>query len=205
EKLNNVFGAYVASLGLRQLRIAETEKYAHVTFFFNGGSEASLPGEEHTLIASPKVATYDLEPAMSADAITAKLVANIASNAFDVIICNYANADMLGHTGKLAAAVTAVECIDSCLTEIINITGKMHVDVLITADHGNVECMFNPHNNQAHTAHTTALVPLVYVGNKAHFLVKQGSLCDVAPTILRLLNLPIPSEMTGKNILQLQD
>ncbi|ODN43081.1 2,3-bisphosphoglycerate-independent phosphoglycerate mutase [Piscirickettsia litoralis] len=196
--LKNVLGQVLSKAGKKQLRIAETEKYAHVTFFFNGGVEDAFSGEERELIASPQVATYDLQPEMSAQELTDKLVAAIASQEFDAIICNYANADMVGHTGDYSAAVKAIEALDQCIGQVVAAGQKVGADILITADHGNAELMVNPQTGQAHTAHTSNLVPLVYVGKDATLTKEGGSLSDIAPTMLQLLDLTIPTEMTGK-------
>lgn len=202
--IKNAFGEYVSKLGLKQLRIAETEKYAHVTFFFNGGAEAPLLGEERILIPSPKVATYDLKPDMSAIELTDRLTAAISSEKFDVIICNYANPDMVGHTGKLDAAIQALECIDSCLRRVIDASKAIGAEVLITSDHGNVEKMFDEETQQAHTAHTTNLVPVVYFGRSAVATTQQGVLYDIAPTLLYLLGLVQPTEMTGHTLFRFE-
>lgn len=201
NKLENVLGQYLADQGKTQLRIAETEKYAHVTFFFNGGAEAPFALEDRELIASPQVKTYDLQPEMSASEVTDKLVTAINSNKYDAIICNYANGDMVGHTGNFDAAVSAVECLDSCLTRICAAVEANNAELLITADHGNVEKMQDEVSGQAFTSHTNGPVPLVYVGNNKHVSLANGSLCDLAPTLLTLLNMPIPKQMTGKNLL----
>ncbi len=203
QALKNVLGAYIAELGLKQLRIAETEKYAHVTFFFNGGREQPFVGEDRILIPSPKVATYDLQPEMSAIELTDKLVAAITAKQYDVIICNYANPDMVGHTGKMSAAIKAVETVDACLKRIITALQEAGGEALITADHGNVEQMHNIETGQPHTAHTSNLVPLVYVGRKAIFKKTAGALTDVVPTLLTVMGLPKPIEMTGHNLLEL--
>lgn len=199
-RLNNMLGEYIAQQGLRQLRIAETEKYAHVTFFFNGGEETVYPGEERQLIPSPKVATYDLQPEMSAVALTDALIAAIKSRQFDFIVCNFANPDMVGHTGNFSAAVKAIETIDVCLERVIQTLQEVGGEALITADHGNAECMHDSNTGQAHTAHTTNLVPVLYVGRKALPSVNEGVLYDIAPTVLYCLGLEKPSEMTGKSL-----
>ncbi len=204
ETLKNVLGAYLAENGLRQLRIAETEKYAHVTFFFNGGEEQPFPGEDRILVESPQVATYDLKPEMHAPELTDKLIEAINSGQYHVIICNFANPDMVGHTGKLDAAIKAIETIDQCLERIGSAVKATGAELLITADHGNAEQMADPKTHQAHTAHTSNLVPFVYMGRTAK-LNDSGSLSDVAPTILHLIGLPQPSEMTGQNLIHLQD
>jgi 2,3-bisphosphoglycerate-independent phosphoglycerate mutase len=203
ESLTNTLGEYLASLGKTQLRIAETEKYAHVTFFFSGGREELYAGEQRILIPSPQVATYDLQPEMSAFEVTDKLVAAIKSGDFDALICNYANGDMVGHTGVFDAAVKAVEALDVCLGRLYQAIKETGGEMLITADHGNVEQMMDNTTGQAHTAHTCELVPFAYVGRKAS--IKQGGvLSDVAPTLLSLMGLPIPTEMTGKVLVEFQ-
>jgi len=200
QSLANGFGEYIANLGLTQLRISETEKYAHVTFFFNGGEETVYPNEERILIPSPKVETYDLKPEMSAVEVTDKLVDAIESKRFDAIICNYANCDQVGHTGDFEAAVKAVEAVDQCLARVLDALRKVGGQALITADHGNVEEMFDESTNQPMTQHTTLPVPLVYVGERALSLTSGGSLADIAPTMLQLMGVNIPAEMTGKNL-----
>ena len=201
EKLNNVLGAWLAEQGKTQLRIAETEKYAHVTFFFNGGREEPFANEDRELIPSPQVKTYDLKPEMSAFEVTDKLVAAINSGKYDAIICNYANGDMVGHTGDFEASVKAVEAVDQCLGRIVEAIQSNDGHLLVTADHGNVEQMLDPETGQPLTSHTNGPVPLVYVGSSALNFVSQGSLCDLAPTMLSLMQLPIPAEMTGKVLL----
>tara|TARA_R110000787_G_scaffold16806_4_gene52742 strand:- start:703 stop:2250 length:1548 start_codon:yes stop_codon:yes gene_type:complete len=201
QTTRNSFGEYLASLGKTQLRIAETEKYAHVTFFFSAGREAEYPGEDRILVPSPDVATYDLCPEMSAHQITEQLVAAINSGAYDAIICNFANGDMVGHTGFFDAAVTAVEVIDQCLADITTALKATGGQCLITADHGNVEKMQSSENGQALTSHTTDPVPLVYFGNRNIHLRDGGSLADVAPTMLALLDIAPPGEMTGHSLL----
>lgn len=200
-----VLGELFAQQHLTQLRLAETEKYAHVTFFFNGGREEPFAGESRTLIPSPKVATYDLAPEMSAEAITDVLVDAIENRRFDVIICNYANADMVGHTGIFEATLKAVETIDHCLGRIVDAIQKVEGALLITADHGNADNLFDENTGQPHTAHTTAPVPLVYVGKRPAVFKSEGRLCDVAPTILQLLSINQPSEMTGNPLLSWLD
>ncbi len=202
EKLVNVLGEYLSRHNMSQLRIAETEKYAHVTFFFNGGIETPFSGEERILVPSPKVATYDLQPEMSAPQLTDKLVEAIQSDEYDVIICNYANADMVGHTGKLPAAIKAIEAVDRCLQRVTEALLAVGGEALITADHGNAELMVNEETGQPHTAHTNLVVPLVYVGRAAKVLVEDAVLSDIAPTMLRLLHMPIPAEMTGRAIFE---
>ncbi len=199
----NVLGEYIANQGLCQLRIAETEKYAHVTFFFNGGREQAFEREDRILVPSPKVATYDLQPEMSAPELTNKLVNAIESKKFDMIICNYANADMVGHTGKMPAAIKAVEAIDHAIEKITAALARVDGEMLITADHGNIEQMENHKTGQPHTAHTSEPVPLVYVGKRPlKFGNSPGTLCDVAPTLLGLMGLTQPDEMTGHDLLK---
>ena len=201
ENLVNSLGEYLASQGKQQLRIAETEKYAHVTFFFSGGREALYDGEERTLIASPDVDTYDKKPEMSAYEVTEKLVEAINSGRFDTIICNYANCDQVGHTGNFDASVKAVEAVDSCLKQVIDAVAAQGGEVLITADHGNVEEMFDETSNQPHTQHTTLPVPLVYAGPRKISLDSGGSLADIAPTILDMMGLDKPAEMSGRSLI----
>ncbi len=198
--IRNGFGEYTASLGLKQLRIAETEKYAHVTYFFNGGTEQPYPGEDRILVPSPKVATYDLQPEMSAVEVTGKLEAAIRSGQYHAIICNYANCDMVGHTGILEAAVKAVETLDECIGCVVGAMLECGGEVLITADHGNAEQMIDHSTHQAHTAHTLNLVPFLYIGRKAG-MIDGGALQDVAPTLLAMMGLPQPPEMTGKPLI----
>jgi 2,3-bisphosphoglycerate-independent phosphoglycerate mutase len=205
ERLVNTFGQYIANLGLRQLRLAETEKYAHVTFFFNGGIEQPNEGEERKLVPSPKVATYDLVPAMSAPEVTDVLVEAIRSGRYDAIICNYANGDMVGHTGLFEAAVQAVEVLDACLGRVAAALDEYGGEMLITADHGNAEQMMDFASGQPHTAHTTNLVPLIYLGKRRATLAENGALCDVAPTLLQLMGLQQPPEMTGRALLQWEE
>ena len=200
QELRNTLGEYLAGRGMRQLRIAETEKYAHVTFFFSGGREAPFEGETRELIPSPKVATYDLQPEMSAVELTDALVAAIRSGTHDLIVCNYANGDMVGHTGVFDAAVQAVETLDTCLARIRDALVEVGGQALITADHGNCERMSDAANGQPHTAHTTEPVPLVYLGGRALELDAGGTLADVAPTLLTLMGLPQPAEMTGHSL-----
>ena len=200
SSLDNVLGEYLAKQGKTQLRIAETEKYAHVTFFFSGGREEPFEGEERILIPSPKVATYDLQPEMSAPEVTDRIVEAIEQQRFDVIIVNYANGDMVGHTGVFSAAVAAVECLDACIGRIQTALNKVGGEALITADHGNVEQMSDDSTGQAHTAHTCEPVPFVYMGPRQVELREGGILSDVAPTMLALLGLEQPSEMTGRSI-----
>ncbi len=199
-RMQDLFGEVLARNNLKQLRIAETEKYAHVTYFFNGGEETVFDGEERVLIPSPKVATYDLKPEMSAPDLTKRLVESIEGGEFDVIVANVANPDMVGHSGKFEAAVAAVEAVDELLGAVVEATGKVDGELLITADHGNVEQMTDPSNGQAHTAHTTNPVPLVYVGSRELQLAEQGSLRDLAPTMLYLLGLDAPEAMSGRSL-----
>jgi 2,3-bisphosphoglycerate-independent phosphoglycerate mutase len=197
QSVANGFGEVVAAQGLKQLRIAETEKYAHVTYFFNGGVETPYPGEERILVPSPRVATYDLKPEMSAYEVTEKLVEAIRSRRFSAIVCNYANGDMVGHTGNLAAAIRAIEVLDECIGRVVAAMREAGGEVLITADHGNAETMLDPATRQAHTAHTLNVVPLLYVGRKAQ-IAGRGALQDVAPTLLMMMGLPQPPQMTGR-------
>ena len=201
ENLVNSFGEYLATQNKQQLRIAETEKYAHVTFFFSGGREELFDGEERILIPSPKVNTYDQMPEMSAHEVTEKLLEAIASGKYDSIICNYANCDQVGHTGNFEASVKAVEVVDSCLQQVVEAVAEQDGQVLITADHGNVEEMFDEASNQPHTQHTTLPVPLIYAGGQDLALDKDGSLADVAPTLLALMGLDQPKEMSGRSLL----
>ncbi len=201
QSVGNGFGEYLANRGLRQLRIAETEKYAHVTYFFSGGTETPYPGEDRILVPSPKVATYDLKPEMSAGEVTDRLVEAIAGGKYDAIVCNYANGDMVGHTGNLEAATLAIETLDLCIGRVVDATRRAGGEVLITADHGNAEQMFDPQTGQPHTAHTLNLVPCVYVGRRAR-LADRGALSDLAPTLLAMLGLPPPAEMTGHSLLR---
>lgn len=202
--LVNVLGEYLANQGKTQLRIAETEKYAHVTFFFSGGREQPFVGEERILIPSPNVATYDLQPEMSAPEVTDRIVEAIEQQKYDVIVVNYANGDMVGHTGVFDAAVAAVECLDHCVDRIVTALDKVGGEALITADHGNVEQMEDECTGQAHTAHTCEPVPFIYVGKRPATMRNDGVLADVAPTMLTLMGLPIPAEMTGRSIVELK-
>ena len=195
EKMKNILGAYLSSLGLKQLRIAETEKYAHVTFFFNGGLDTPFDGEDRILIPSPKVDTYDQQPEMSAPEVTDNLVEAIQSQKYDVIICNFANADMVGHTGHFDAAVKAVETLDNCLGRVWNALKSVGGEMIVTADHGNAERMVNHDTGQPHTAHTSNVVPLLFAGRDA-VCHEKGTLSDIAPTMLALMDLPIPAEMS---------
>lgn len=201
--VKNTLGDCVSELGFKQLRIAETEKYAHVTFFFNGGVEESLPGEDRSLIQSPKVKTYDLQPEMSAFELTESLVSEITSKKYKLIVCNFANTDMVGHTGNLSAAIKAVEAVDSCLGRIHQAAKETQTEILITADHGNAEQMTDNLTKKSHTAHTTNPVPLVYIGNNKSSLLGPhiGTLADLAPTLLSLMGIKQPEEMTGQSLL----
>jgi 2,3-bisphosphoglycerate-independent phosphoglycerate mutase len=200
--LSNTLGEIVAKSGLHQLRIAETEKYAHITFFLNGGIEKTFENEDRILIPSPKVATYNLQPEMSAPAVTDAILKAIENNHYDLIICNYANADMVGHTGDFQATVKAVECLDHCMYRIAQALENKQGSLLITADHGNAEIMFDNATCQAHTAHTSEPVPLLYIGPDGwRFKNENGSLIDIAPTVLTLLGIKIPAEMTGESLL----
>ena len=199
--LTNTLGEYLQDQGKTQLRIAETEKYAHVTFFFSGGREAEYDGEARILVPSPDVATYDIQPEMSAPEVTDKLVAAIESGQYDVLVVNYANADMVGHTGIFDAAVQAVEALDMCVGRIETAVRAAGGDMLITADHGNCEQMQDYESGQVHTQHTTEHVPLIYIGEKNLQVRKGGKLSDVAPTILALMDIEPPSEMTGESLL----
>ena len=201
SSLSNTLGEYLQDNGKTQLRLAETEKYAHVTFFFSGGREAEYDGESRILVASPDVATYDLQPEMSAPEVTDKLVAAIESGQHDVIIVNYANGDMVGHTGVFDAAVQAVEALDVCVGRVASAVRAAGGHLLITADHGNCEQMQDYDSGQVHTQHTTEHVPLIYVGDKKVTVRSGGKLSDIAPTILALMALEAPAEMTGENLL----
>lgn len=207
QRVKNTFGEYISSLGLHQLRIAETEKYAHVTFFFNGGEERVFPGEDRILVPSPHVATYDLQPEMSAAEVTDRLVEAIDSRKYAAIICNFANADMVGHTGVFEATVKAIETIDTCLGRIEAAAKRSGMEILITADHGNAEKMRAVSTKkvlgQAYTAHTSNKVPLLYLGRPATMAI-SGSLADIAPTLLNLMGLAVPAEMTGHSLVHPQ-
>jgi 2,3-bisphosphoglycerate-independent phosphoglycerate mutase len=203
--LTNTLGEYLSRLGRTQLRIAETEKYAHVTFFFSGGREEPYEGERRVLIPSPKVSTYDQCPEMSARRVTDELVNAIRSREFDLIICNYANADMVGHTGIFEAAVAAVEVLDECLGRLEAAISEAGGQMLITADHGNVEQMTDAATGQVHTAHTSEPVPLVYIGPQQVRLRDGGTLADVAPSLLDLMHLEIPGEMTGRSLVEIRE
>jgi 2,3-bisphosphoglycerate-independent phosphoglycerate mutase len=202
ESLTRILGEVVADAGLKQLRIAETEKYAHVTFFLNGGREQVYPGEDRILVPSPKVATYDLQPQMSAPGVTDKLLEAIGSDKYDLIVVNYANCDMVGHTGILEAAIKAVETVYACLARVQLAVRKAGGCLLVTADHGNAELMRDPVTHQPHTAHTVGKVPILLADPPRGIdRLEDGRLCDVAPTLLALLGLPQPAEMTGHSLL----
>ena len=204
DSIHNGFGEYISNLGLKQLRIAETEKYAHVTYFMSGGREQPYPGEDRVLVPSPKVATYDLKPEMSAFEVTDKLEAAIRSKQYQAILCNYANGDMVGHSGVMEAAVKAVEALDTCVGRVVDAMVECGGEVIITADHGNAEQMLDRTTNQAHTAHTLNLVPFLYIGRKAEIApAGSGALRDVAPTLLAMMGLPQPPEMTGKSLIRI--
>ncbi|MEO5339410.1 MAG: 2,3-bisphosphoglycerate-independent phosphoglycerate mutase [Magnetococcus sp. MYC-9] len=200
QPLTHILGELVSRAGWRQLRAAETEKYAHVTYFFNGGQEQPFPGEERLLVPSPAVATYDLQPAMSADSLTDQLVQRIRQGGLDLLVVNYANPDMVGHTGQFDAAVQAIETVDRCLGRLAQAVLQAGGEMLITADHGNADCMRDTETNQPHTAHTVNPAPLIYLGRPA--TLRDGRLCDVAPTLLQLAALPQPEQMTGIPLLR---
>jgi 2,3-bisphosphoglycerate-independent phosphoglycerate mutase len=202
-RLDKVLGEHLQDLGKTQLRIAETEKYAHVTFFFSGGVEQPFEGEDRELIPSPRVATYDLQPEMNAPLLTDKFVAAIESGKYDFIICNFANPDMVGHTGKFDATVKAIETLDRCLERLTKCLIANGGEAMITADHGNAEKMSDHETGQPHTAHTNFLVPFIYVGRNARPTTERGVLSDVAPSLLSIANLPIPKEMTGKPLMEI--
>ena len=210
ESLDNFVGKIVSENGLKQYRTAETEKYPHVTYFFNGGVEVPLPGEDRHLIPSPRVATYDMQPEMSAEELTISCSNAIKSGKYSLIVINYANPDMVGHTGNMDAAIKAIETVDRCVGKIVNATGEMGGSVLITADHGNAEVMKGP-SGEPWTAHTTNKVPLIFIEGEKRKIPNMGNeinlrdnagLADIAPTLLQLLNLPIPKEMTGKSLIK---
>jgi 2,3-bisphosphoglycerate-independent phosphoglycerate mutase len=202
QTLKNILGEVAAEAGRTQLRMAETEKYAHVTYFLNGGREEPFSGEDRIMVPSPKVATYDLQPEMSAPELTDKAVAAIASGKYDLIVLNFANPDMVGHTGSLPAAIKAVETVDAGLGRIAQAIEKSGGALLVTADHGNCEMMRDPQTGGPHTAHTTNPVPLLLVGARNRALVAEGRLADIAPTLLELMELPKPKEMTGVSLLR---
>ncbi|HEU0188902.1 MAG TPA: 2,3-bisphosphoglycerate-independent phosphoglycerate mutase [Gallionella sp.] len=203
EAIRTGFGEYISNLGLKQLRIAETEKYAHVTYFFSGGRELPFPGEDRILFPSPKVATYDLKPEMSAIEVTDKLEAAILSRQYHAIVCNYANGDMVGHSGNMEAATRAIETLDVCIGRVVKAMLSIGGEVVITADHGNAEQMLDRTTRQAHTAHTLNPVPFLFVGRKAR-LTENGALRDIAPSLLAIMGLPQPAEMTGHSLIQIE-
>ena len=205
DAIHNGFGEYIANLGLKQLRIAETEKYAHVTYFLNGGKEQPYAGEDRILVPSPKVATYDLKPEMSAFEVTDKLVEAIRSKQYQAILCNYANGDMVGHSGIMEAAVKAVEALDTCIGRVVEAMLECGGEVIITADHGNAEQMMDHETHQAHTAHTLNLVPFLYIGRKAKMAeIGSVALQDIAPSLLHMMGIKQPAEMTGKSLIHFQ-
>ncbi len=204
EAITGTLGEIVAERGLKQLRIAETEKYAHVTFFLNGGRETVFPGEDRILVPSPKVATYDLKPEMSAPEVIDKLEEAIASGAYDLIVVNFANPDMVGHTGIMAAAIRAVDEIDECLGRLRAAVEKAGGVLLVTADHGNIELMKDPVTHEPHTAHTTLDVPILAVNAPPGTKLINGRLADVAPTLLDLMGLPMSPQMTGHSLIARQ-
>ena len=200
QELNNTFGEYISGLGMTQLRIAETEKYAHVTFFFNGGEEKQYPGEDRILIPSPKVETYDMKPEMSAFEVTDKVVEAINSKKYDAIILNYANPDMVGHTGNIEACIKALEALDGCVARVVEAIENNGDNLIVTADHGNCEQMIDYETGEPHTAHTTNPVPLALIGREVK--LKEGRLADLAPTMLELMGLERPEEMTGESLIE---
>ena len=201
DNLNNTLGEYIASKGLKQLHIAETEKYAHVTSFINGGREEPFPGEDRILVNSPAVATYDLQPKMSAYEVKDKLVEALGTNKYDWVVVNFANADMVGHTGVYTAIGSAVKVIDDCLNEVVETAKKMGYETIITADHGNADHALND-DGTPNTAHSTNPVPFIYVTEKKNATVQDGVLADVAPSILHIMGLEQPVEMTGKCLIK---
>ena len=201
--LKNTFGETVSKHGLTQLRIAETEKYAHVTFFFNGGEEKQYEGEERTLVPSPKVETYDMKPEMSAYEVTDKVIDALEQDKYDVVILNFANTDMVGHTGSLEAAIKAVETVDECVGKIVKVIESKKGNLIITADHGNAEQMIDYKTGEPHTAHTTNPVPIILItDNKELKLKENGKLADLAPTMLDLMGIEKPEEMTGESLIE---
>jgi 2,3-bisphosphoglycerate-independent phosphoglycerate mutase len=201
QSLDNGLGQVVADAGLRQLRAAETEKYPHVTFFFNGGRELAFAGEDRILVQSPKVATYDLQPAMSAAELTGRVVAAIDTGAYDLVVMNYANLDMVGHTGMLEPAIEAVEAVDDGVGRVWAAVSRLGGVMFITADHGNCEMMRDPETGGPHTAHTLNRVPAILLGAPAGVGLADGVLADVAPTLLDIMGMPAPQEMTGRSLL----
>jgi len=205
EVMKDILGAVVSAAGLKQLRMAETEKYPHVTYFLNGGEETPFPEEERIMVPSPKVATYDLQPEMSAPELTEKAVAAIGTGRFDLIVLNFANADMVGHTGSLAAAIKACEAVDAGLGRIAEAVRAQGGALLVTADHGNAELMKDPETGGPHTAHTTNPVPVLLMDGPAGAALTEGRLADVAPTLLTLMGLEQPAAMTGRSLLRKGD
>jgi 2,3-bisphosphoglycerate-independent phosphoglycerate mutase len=201
QDIRNTLGEWVAAKGLRQFRLAETEKYPHVTFFLNGGKEAPFPGEDRTMAPSPKVATYDLQPEMSAGEVTDAFVRAIEEG-YDLIVANYANPDMVGHTGDLAAAIKACEAVDRGLSRVVDALEKAGGAMVVTADHGNCELMVDPATGGPHTAHTTNPVPVILVGGPDGATLRDGRLADLAPTVLGLMGLDLPPEMTGRTLIE---
>ncbi|MBF0183968.1 MAG: 2,3-bisphosphoglycerate-independent phosphoglycerate mutase [Magnetococcales bacterium] len=200
DSLSQILGEELSRHGLRQLRAAETEKYAHVTYFFNGGREEVFPGEDRLLIPSPRVATYDLQPEMSAHDLTEQVIERVQQGVYDFIVVNYANPDMVGHTGRFEATVQAIETVDRCLGRLADAVLQAGGELLITADHGNADCMLEEKSNQPHTAHTSNPAPLIYLGNRS-LTLQPGRLSDIAPTLLALMELPQPPHMTGNSLL----
>jgi 2,3-bisphosphoglycerate-independent phosphoglycerate mutase len=206
QSMHNLVGEVIADAGLTQLRIAETEKYPHVTFFFNGGRDEPFPGEDRQMMASPKVATYDLQPEMSAAGVCDLLCDALAHHTHDFVLCNFANTDMVGHTGSIPATIRAVETVDACLGRILKAAEQGGARLIITADHGNADVMVDPVTHQPHTAHTTNPVPLVVLDPDATAPLRRGgALCDVGPTVLALLGLTLPPEITGRDLRDLSD
>ena len=202
EELKNTFGEYISSKGLTQLRIAETEKYAHVTFFFNGGEEKQYKGEERILVPSPKVETYDLKPEMSAYEVTEKVLEAIQSQTYDSIILNYANPDMVGHTGSLEAAIKAIETVDECVGKVVEAVERQNGVLLITADHGNAEQLIDYNTGESFTAHTINPVPFILINYDDSYTLREGGcLADIAPTLIEMMGMTQPEEMTGKSLL----
>jgi 2,3-bisphosphoglycerate-independent phosphoglycerate mutase len=201
QSMANLVGEVIANAGLTQLRTAETEKYPHVTYFFNGGGDTPFAGEDRAMVPSPKVATYDLQPEMSASAVCDVLCNALATRSHDFILCNFANGDMVGHTGSLSAAIRAVETLDACLARVLDAAEAGGAQLIITADHGNCDIMVDPETGAPHTAHTTNPVPLVIRDPDGHWLLRDdGALCDVGPTALRMLGLDLPAEITGRDL-----
>jgi 2,3-bisphosphoglycerate-independent phosphoglycerate mutase len=200
QSMHNLVGEVISNAGLLQLRTAETEKYPHVTFFFNGGRDAPFPGEDRAMVPSPKVATYDLQPEMSAAGVCDVLCNALANRTHDFVLCNFANADMVGHTGSIPATIRAVETVDACLGRILEAAAQGNARLIITADHGNADVMIDADTGQPHTAHTTSLVPLIVVDGAESVLRTGGALCDVGPTALAMLDLVLPPEISGRDL-----